>query len=148
MNQMPSFECLNEFGCVCEKLRSGYGEFLSQGIRNLIEGTPFLQQLPDSESDWVETEADALFNIQKHCSIFRSSLANSWRDGEVGDRCKIAHICHLAIGLSSLSADTGQNRSGFSMLPKTISVAGISAEGISGKMIFPAFGVKPMVKLL
>jgi hypothetical protein len=33
------------------------------------------------------------------------------------------------------------------MPAKTISVAGISAEGIRGKMIFLAFRVKPLVKL-
>jgi hypothetical protein len=34
------------------------------------------------------------------------------------------------------------------MPAKTIFVAGISTEGIRGKMIFPAFRVKPMVKIL
>jgi len=43
MNQMLGFQCGHDFGCVREKLRSGYGEFLSQGIRNLIEGTSLLQ---------------------------------------------------------------------------------------------------------
>jgi hypothetical protein len=43
--------------------------------------------------------------------------------------------------------NTGHSRPGFSMPAKTISVAGISAEGIRGKMIFLAFRVKPLVKL-
>jgi len=62
-NQMPGFQGLNEFTCVGKDLRSGYGEFLPQGVRNLIEGIPLLQQFPDSESDRVETETDALLDI-------------------------------------------------------------------------------------
>jgi hypothetical protein len=80
-------------------------EFLSQGIRNLIEGTPLLQQLPDSEPDWVKTETDALFNIQKHSAIFRSSLPDTWRDSEVCNHRWVAHVCHLAIVLSSASEE-------------------------------------------
>jgi hypothetical protein len=44
--------------------------------------------------------------------------------------------------------NTGQSTPGFSMLIKTIFVAGISAEGTRGEMIFQVFRAKPMVKLL
>ena len=84
-NQMPGFQGLNEFARVGKDLRSGYGEFLPQGIRNLIEGTLLLQQFPDSESDRVETETDALFNIQEYRPIFGSSLPDTGCDREVCD---------------------------------------------------------------
>jgi hypothetical protein len=44
--------------------------------------------------------------------------------------------------------NTGQSRPGFSVPAKTISVAGISAEGIRGNKILSAFRVKPGVMLL
>jgi len=94
---MLTFESLNEFACVGKKLRTGYGEFLTQGIRNLIEGTPLLQQLPDSESDRVETETDTLLNIQEHSPVFGSSLPDPWCDREIRDRCWLAHVFHPAM---------------------------------------------------
>jgi len=88
---MLGFEGLNEFPCVGKELSSGHGEFLPQGIGNLIDGTPLLQQLPDSESDWIEAETNALFNIQKDRSILGRSLPDSWCDCEVRDGCWLAH---------------------------------------------------------
>jgi hypothetical protein len=76
---MLGLQSRNEFGCVREDLRLGHGEFLSQSIHNLIEGTLLLQQLPYSESDWVETETDALFNIQEHSPILGSGLPDARR---------------------------------------------------------------------
>jgi hypothetical protein len=96
---MPGFQGLNEFVRIGKDLRSGYGEFLPQGIRNPIEGILLLQQFPDSESDWIETETDALFNIQKHRPIFGNSLPNTGCDREVRDSCWIAHVVALRLSL-------------------------------------------------
>src|SRR5580698_7217856 len=94
---MLGFQRLNEFPCVGKELSSGHREFLSQSVCNLIDGTPLLQQLPDSESDWIEAETNALFNIQEHRPICGSSLPDSWCDREVCDRCWFAHVAAPAI---------------------------------------------------
>jgi hypothetical protein len=136
---MLGFQSLNEFARVGKDLRSGYGEFLSQSVRNLIEGTPLLQQLPDSESDWVETETNALFDIKEHRSIFRSSLPDPWCDREVCDGCWLAHVCRPATDRSALSGNTSQHSLGFRMPAKSISVARICATKNLGQDDFDGF---------
>ena len=89
---MLGFQGPNEFVGVGKELTSGYGEFLCQGIRNLIEGRTLLQQLPDFEADWIEAETDALFNIQEHSPIFGCSLPDACCDREVSDGCWLAHV--------------------------------------------------------
>jgi hypothetical protein len=115
---MLCFQRPNEFACVGEKLSSGHRKFLSQGIRNLIDGTPLLQQVPDSEPDRVETETNALLNIQKHRPIFGCSLPDAWRNHEVWDLCWLAHVAALRQNRAILSSNTGQDNLGFWMPAK------------------------------
>ena len=77
---MLGFQCLNEFGCVRKELGPWHREFLSQGVRDLIQGTPILQQLPNSEAHWVETETNPLFNVQQDRSVFRSGFPDAGCD--------------------------------------------------------------------
>jgi hypothetical protein len=132
---MLGFQRFNEFVCLGKELRAGYGEFLSQSVRNLIDGTAILQELPDSESDWVETETDTLFNIQEHRPIFGGSLPDAWCDREVCDRCWLAHVAALGQSCSVLSGNTGHNSVGFWTTAKSISVARICAAGNLDEML-------------
>ena len=64
MNQAPRFERLQEFNNIGKELRSGNREVLSQIVRDLINGVMRFQQLPNLQSDRIETEANPLLNIQ------------------------------------------------------------------------------------
>jgi hypothetical protein len=136
---MLGFQCLNEFAGVGKKLSSGYREFLSQSVRNLTDGTPLLQQLPDSKSDWVEAETNALFNIQEHGPIFGSSFPDAWCDREVCDLCRLAHIAALRQSRSVLSGVAGHNSLGFWTPPKLFLLQESVQGGTWDKMISMAF---------
>jgi len=64
MNQALRLERVKEFNNIGKELGSGNGEVLSQLVRDLINRMMRFQQLPNLQSDGIETEADPLLNIQ------------------------------------------------------------------------------------
>ena len=64
MNQAFRFERLKEFNNIGKELGSGNREGLSQLVRDLINGMTRFQELPNLQSDRIETEANPLLDIQ------------------------------------------------------------------------------------
>src|SRR5579863_491246 len=92
MNQALRFERLKEFNNIGKELGSWNREILSHRVCDLIDGITLLQQLPNLQSDGIETETDPLLNIQQDGSVLRSSLPDARRNHDVfGSNGRILH---------------------------------------------------------
>jgi len=92
MNQALRFERLKEFNNIGKELGSGNREGLSQFVCDLINGMMRFQQLPNLQSDGIETEANPLLNIQQDGSVLRSGLPDTRPDHKVLGVTRIVHI--------------------------------------------------------
>src|SRR5216684_1031490 len=92
MNQTFRFERLKKFNNIGKELGSGNREVLSQIVRDLINRMMRFQQLPNLQSDGIETEANPLLNVQQDGSVLGSSLPDARCDHKVLRVTRIVHI--------------------------------------------------------
>src|SRR6266403_6059866 len=112
-------------------LGSGTLEVLTQHVRDLIDGIMLLQQLPNLQSDGIETEANPLLDIQQHGSVLGSSFSHAGCDHDVFGSNRVFHSSPNW----TLDVAQPEHRGEYASLrecrQRNIFAAGIHAGGIS-----------------
>ncbi len=94
-NQVLRFERLKEFNNIGKELGPGNREVLNQGVRDLINRVMRLQELPNLQSDRIETETNPLLNIQQHCSVLGGGFPDARCDHDIFGSNQIFHSSRL-----------------------------------------------------
>ena len=58
-------------------------ELVLQRVGDLLDGVVPLQQVPDFQSNRVETEANPLCDVEQDCPVCTGGFLYSWRDADV-----------------------------------------------------------------
>src|SRR5580700_8958279 len=78
--QALGFELTYEMANVSDQLGPRCVEFLLQHVGHLIKGEPLLQHSPDLQSNRIDTETDALLDVQQDRSVFTRGFPDSGCD--------------------------------------------------------------------
>lgn len=79
---MLGFQFSHKVADIRGKILPGNAELTRKRVDDLAGREALLEQFPDFQSDWIEREADPLFNIEKYSSVLARGLPHRWRDGE------------------------------------------------------------------
>jgi hypothetical protein len=133
-NQAIRFERLQEFNNIGKELGSGNREGLSQIVRDLINRVMRFHELPNLQSNGIETKANSLLNIQQYSSILRSSFSDTRCDHDVFGGNRTFHCCSphstLVVAQAEHSVEDASSRE---HLQRNIFAAGIHAERIQSR---------------
>ena len=80
--QVMGFQLLDKVADIRGNIFSGKAKLMRERVDDFAEREVLLEQFPDFRPDWIEGEANPLFDIEKYRSILAGGLAHRWGDGE------------------------------------------------------------------